>query len=155
MRMMGLQRPTVIWWRVPFLTAEDRLWWFWTTRKAVVTWCEKLRVIQPCSSSEKGLPYASWLNFGSRITQPEPQKWFPSRDVVPKHLALSASELTLHQETARAPLEEMSTIQGQSHSQMPLLRVWSLTSWQELGQFQFLSNLRWEGRERRGGLCRP
>ena len=33
--------------------------------------------------------------------------------------------------------------------------VWSLTFWQELVQFQFLSNLRWEGRERQGGLCRP
>ena len=80
---------------------------------------------------------------------------FPSCFPREEGRALSASELTLHQETARAPLEEMSTIQGQSHSQMPLLRVWSLTSWQELGQFQFLSNLRWEGRERRGGLCRP
>lgn len=35
--------------------------------------------------------------------------------------ALSAFELTLHQVTARAPLEEMSTIQGQSRSQIPLL----------------------------------
>lgn len=45
----------------------------------------------------------------------------------------------------------MSTIQGHSHSQIPLLRVWSLTFWQKLVQFQFLSNPRWEGRERQGG----
>ena len=35
------------------------------------------------------------------------------------------------------------------------VNIWSLTFWQKPVQLQFLSNLRWEGRERQGGLCRP
>lgn len=44
---------------------------------------------------------------------------------------LSAFELALHQMKSRAPLEEVSTVQGQFCSEIPLLEFEALALWQE------------------------
>lgn len=101
-----------------------------------MSWCEKLHIIQPTSTSQRWLPPYLLVEFWKQNDTARTQEMVSEAAAAPRHCGpvfsppgpprmegLQASELAPHRERARAPLEEMSVMRGQSCSEIPLLEV--------------------------------